>query len=153
MMCRKQSALQSMTLPQCSPLFCLVLCYQLERPFNLSKAHSEAFIFFLKVSSFSYSSHVPFFKAVKPFFINGSLHSMSWQHFTCSVWLAIPAATDLVFLADFLRQRALGTYLLCFFLGERIPTSHADIVLSPSFFHILPRYAFFSTTCLQCTFI
>ena len=38
-----------------------------------------------------------------------------------------------VFLPAFLRQPALGTSFLCFFLVESIPTSHADMVLSPSF--------------------
>ena len=49
--------------------------------FILSKAHSEALIFPYGLFVFF---HVPFFKAVKPFFIIGSLQSVSWQHFTCS---------------------------------------------------------------------
>ena len=56
--------------------------------FIMSKAHSEAFIFFLKVSL--YSSHVPFFKAVKPFYSISLVPNI--------LWLVIPAATDLVFL-------------------------------------------------------
>ena len=56
-------------------------------------------------------------------------------------WLAIPAATGLVFLPAFVLQPVLETCLLYLFLGENIPTFLARIVLFPSFskaFHGAP---------------
>ena len=57
------------------------------------------------------------------------------------------------FLPAFLLQPALETSLLCFFLGQSIPTSTVHVVLFHIIFQILPRYSFFSTTCLHCTFV
>ena len=58
-----------------------------------------------------------------------------------TLWLAIPAATDPVFLPVLLLQPALGTSLLYFFLGRSIPTFLVCTVLFPSFskaFHGAP---------------
>ena len=57
------------------------------------------------------------------------------------LWLAIPAATGLVFLPAFLLQPVLETCLLNLILGGIIPTFHIRIVLFPSFskaFHGAP---------------
>ena len=120
--------------------------------FTLSKAHSGAFIFFLKVSL--YSSHVPLFEAVKPF---SSLVHCNLCHGSIalpprSLWLAIPAATDLVFLPAFVRQPTAETSLPLIFHKRNVPTSHADIYGSfPIIVHILPRYACSASSQLRPT--
>ena len=101
--------------------------------FFLSKAHSVAFTSTLKMPQ--YSSQSPLFRAVKPFFIifpcSKCRHGVSRA--PSILWLAIPAATDLVFLPAFLLQPALETSLLCFFLSENIPTFQVRSVLFPSY--------------------
>ena len=70
-----------------------------------------------------------------------SVRAVSVVHCSISLapstfWLAIPAATDPVFLPAFLLQLALGTSLLYLFLGKSIPTFLARVVF---FFHHLPK--------------
>ena len=101
--------------------------------FTLSKANSVAFTSVLKM--LLYSSH-PLLRAIKPCFI---ILCVSQCHRSIplapsTLWLAIPAATDLEFLPAFLLQPALGTSLLHLFLGKSIPTLLARIVLFPLFF-------------------
>ena len=60
-----------------------------------------------------------------------------------TLWLAIPAAIDLVFMPAFLRQPAPETSSPTIFYKRNAPTSHADMVLSPTFstfFHDTPSF-------------
>ena len=112
-------------------LFCLVLCYLLKGFLNSAKGPFRVF----HVSSESVLKFFPvfIFTAVKPFFIIGSLQSVSWQHFTCSKYsLAGDSCCHWPWI-PFLLQPALETSLLCFFLEENIPTSHVHMALFPSF--------------------
>ena len=69
-----------------------------------------------------------------------ALHRISCSQCHCSIslapstlWLAIPAATDPVFLLAFLFQPPLETFLLLLFLGKNILTFLVCIVLFSSF--------------------
>ena len=70
------------------------------------------------------------------------------------LWLAILAATGLVFLPAVLLQPVLKTYLLNLFLGENIPTFHVRIVF---FSHHFPKPSavrlLFRELSLHCTVV
>ena len=104
----------------------------------LSKPHSVAFTFFLTV----FPNH----------HLSGRW-SLSSSFFPCNpchgsislapsiLWLAIPAATDPVFLLAFLLRPALETFLLCFLSWTKYSHIYGSFTI---ILQILPRYASFS---------
>ena len=118
--------------------------------FNLPKAHSEVIIFFQKVSL--NSSHVPFFKAVKPlhhWFVANRMMAALHLFKVLFGWRFLLPLTLHSFSSS-TSSRNLFTLLLSRKKHYHIPRTHGSF---PIIFHILPRYASLSTTCLHCTFV
>ena len=119
-------------------LFCLVLCYLLKGLFNSVKGPFRGL-------HFSSEGVLIFF----PIF--GSLQSVSSQLFSCSKYsLAGDSWTLNSCLLFFVSQLSKPLYSASFLEKVfHIPRKYGSF---PIIFHILPRYAFFPTTCLNFMF-
>ena len=107
--------------------------------FTLSKAHAETFTW--KCILFSSTLHFSKRESPASSFCACNQCHCSISLAPSSLWLAIPAATDPVFLLAFLLQPHLETLLLLLFLVKNIPTFLVRTVLFPSFpkaFHDAP---------------
>ena len=109
--------------------------------FILSKAHSETFTSFPKVFKILSTLHLSWRESPASSFCACSQCHCSIKFAPSTLWLAIPAATDPVFLLAFLLRPPLETFLHSLFLGKYVPTFLARIVLFQSFskvFHDAP---------------